>query len=192
MKKGHVFLTILVFVCGCEGFRQPPTDAQKQNAWLHLRTTELAAERSISEETSETMRGLAALAQEQSEAFVADYGMPKEIGANCDAESILSAAGAVARQARQDSARRIDPWTAADGLLELGIGIAGLVGGAYGLKAAGFLKQAREQAQALKEIIRGNEIFKQLHDESAEGFKEAQKNQSPATRRLVTELKTDG
>lgn len=192
MKKKPVFLAILVLVFGCEGFRYPATEAQKENAWLHLRTTQLAREQAASEAASETLQSLAELACEQSGAFVADYGVPRELPESGDAEVILSGAGVIADQARADGARRIDPWTAADSLLELGIGIAGLLGGAYGLKAAGFLKQAREKAQALKEIVRGNELFKQLHADSAEAFKEAQENQSPATRKLVTELKSGG
>lgn len=181
MKKKMVFLATLLLGCGCEGFRYPATEAQKQNAWLHLRTTQLTAEQAASETASETLQSLAAVSARQSEAFVADYGLPQEVSSGASTEQILASAEAIARQARIDSARRIDPWSAADGLLELGIGLAGLVGGAWGLKAVAFLKQAREKAQALKEIIQGNEIFKQ-----------AQKNQSPATRQLVTELKAAG
>jgi hypothetical protein len=182
----------LLFVCGCGGFRFPATEAQKQNAWLHLWTTQLTAEQAAAETASETLRALAVLSAEQSQAFVADCGLPGQVPAASSAEQILASAGAIAQQARADGARRIDPWSAADGLLELGIGLAGLVGGVYGLKAAAFLRQAREKSQALKEIIRGNELFKQIHADSAEAFKEAQENQSPSTRRLVTELKTAG
>ncbi len=189
MKKTTMVLAILAFACGCEGFRYPASEAQKQNAWLHLRTTQLTAEQSAAEETSDTLQALASLASRQSEAFVADYGVPRELPTARDAETVLAAGGAIAAQARTDGTRRIDPWTAADGLLELGIGLAGLLGGAAGLKAAAFLRQAREKAAALREIVQGNELFKQLHAEAAEAFKQAQKNQSPATRKLVTELK---
>lgn len=192
MKKGNVWLATLLFVCGCGDFRFPATEAQKQNAWLHLRTTQLTAEQAADETASQTLQGLAGLSAEQSQAFVADYGLPQEVPSGASAEQILASAEAIARQARADGARRIDPWSTADGLLELGIGLAGLVGGAWGLRAAAFLKQAREKSQALKEIIQGNEIFKQIHADSAEAFKQAQKNQSPATRQLVTELKAAG
>ena len=42
----------------------------------------------------------------------------------------------------------------------MGIGIAALFGGVYGVRAAGFLKQAKEKSSALREIIEGNELFK--------------------------------
>jgi hypothetical protein len=71
----------------------------------------------------------------------------------------------------------------------LGIGIAGIIGGMYGLRAGQFLKCARDKSQALKEIIEGNELFKQLNAEASRDFKEAHKNQSPITRGLVTEIK---
>ena len=67
---------------------------------------------------------------------------------------------------------------------------AGLVGGVYGIRIAGYLKQAREKSKALKEIVTGNELFKQLYPEQADRFKESQQKQSPATQKLVTELKT--
>jgi hypothetical protein len=51
------------------------------------------------------------------------------------------------------------------------------------------LRQAREKSAALKEIVAGNELFKQLYPEQAERFKEAQAKQSAATKQIVTELK---
>jgi hypothetical protein len=192
MNCKTVLLATLFFGCGCENFRFLATEAQKQNAWLHLRTTQLTAEQAADETASQTLQDLAAMSAQQSQAFVADCGLPSQVPAAASADQILASAGAVAQQAQADGARRIDPWSAADGLFELGIGLAGLIGGAYGLKAAAFFRQAREKAQALQEIIHGNELFKQVHTESAEAFKEAQENQSPATRRLVTELKTAG
>jgi hypothetical protein len=43
--------------------------------------------------------------------------------------------------------------------------------------------------QALKEIIQGNELFKQQQPSQADAFKAAQQNQSPETRQLVAALK---
>ena len=42
---------------------------------------------------------------------------------------------------------------------------------------------------ALKEIILANEIFKKTNPESAQAFKDAQRNQSPLTKQLVAEIK---
>jgi len=186
------FSVIVLFVCGCGGFRFAATEAQKQNAWLHQRMAQLTAEQAAAETSSKTLQDLAALSALQSQAFIADCGLPERVPSAASAEQILSSAEAIARQAQTDGARRIDPWSAADGLIELGIGLAGLVGGIYGLKAADFFQQAREKSKALREIITGNELFKQMHAKSAPAFKEAHENQSPSTRRLVAELKNAG
>ena len=78
----------------------------------------------------------------------------------------------LAQAAKQDSMRKPDVWMLADGAMELGIALAGLVGGVYGLRIAGYLKDAREKFKALKEVVAGNELFKQLWPEHADRFKE--------------------
>ena len=92
-------------------------------------------------------------------------------------------------QARADSQRKPDAWALADSAMELGIALAGLLGGAYGLRIAAAIKTAREKSKALKEIVAGNELFKQLYPEQADRFKDAQQKQSPETKQLVTQLK---
>ena len=92
-------------------------------------------------------------------------------------------------QAKADSLRKPDVFEVADGVLDLGIAVAGLIGGVYGIRIAGYLRQAREKSTALKEIVAGNELFKQLWPEQADRFKEAQRKQSAATREIVTQLK---
>jgi hypothetical protein len=52
------------------------------------------------------------------------------------------------------------------------------------------LKEARAKSQALKEVIAGNELFKNLNPESKESFKSAQSTQSPQTRKIVTDTKS--
>lgn len=191
MNRFNVILTLLIFAGGCEGFRRPATQAQKQNAWFHLRTAQLAAEQAVSEQTSALLQDLTALSYRQSCAFAADYGLPQEMGPALTAQEILAAAGPVAVRAQADSsAAEWKPWSMADGLLELGLALAGLLGGAWGLKAAAFFRQAREKSDALKEIVRNNELFKTFCPDAVEAFKQAQSVQSPSTRRLVTELKT--
>jgi hypothetical protein len=52
------------------------------------------------------------------------------------------------------------------------------------------LRAAREKSKALKEIVAGNELFKQLWPEHADRFKEAQWKQSAATKKIVTAVRT--
>jgi hypothetical protein len=77
----------------------------------------------------------------------------------------------------------------ADSALEIGISIAALFGGILGTRALRFLQTARTQTTALKEIIRGNELFKQQNADQVPAFKAAQQNQSAETRQLVTAMK---
>lgn len=192
MKRTIMLLTVVCLLGGCEAIRPAATEAQKANAWLHLRTTQLAADKATAEDTSPALQGLTALSHRQSQAFVMDYGVPREMPEQADAEAILAAAPAVAAQATEDAAKRIDPWAAADGLLEAGIGIAGLLGGAWGLRAAQWIRTAREKTRALQEIVEGNELFKQANQKALDAFKDAHCRQSPATQRIVTELRKAG
>ena len=82
-----------------------------------------------------------------------------------------------------------ESWDIADNALELGIAIAGLFGGVYGIKVASFLKQTRVKSDALREIVNNNELFKQQDEKISEKFKSAHQNQSLQTRKIVTEIK---
>ena len=187
-----VSLVMVLCLSGCDSFRFAVTEAQKENAWLHERVCATAAVTAKDEAASEQLCGLTELAKEQSAAFVVDYGLP-ESAKHGQAEldrGTLEDAERVAVNARVDSARRPDVWVLADSVMELGIALAGLVGGVYGVRIAGYLKTAREKSMALKEIVQGNELFKQLYPEQSERFKEAQRKQSASTRQIVTEVKT--
>jgi hypothetical protein len=191
MKKRMLVGAVMsaVMVSGCGGVRFAATEAQKENAWVHSKVCAMAQETAADEGASEGLCGLTGLAAAQSEAFVLDYGLPEHTPETEDVQAVLSEGAAIAETAKADSARRPDVWSVADGAMELGIALAGLLGGVYGTRAAGFLRQAREKSAALKEIIAGNELFKQLYPEQAERFKEAQAKQSAATKQIVTELK---
>ncbi|MCI0499398.1 MAG: hypothetical protein L0Y36_06935 [Planctomycetales bacterium] len=201
-----VVLLSLLWLCGCDSFRYAATEAQKENAWLHARVCATAKDLAEDENASEQLCGLTALAQRQSEAFVMDYGLPKdplppsgywplaggellkrglETRVPLDEEELED----ILSQAKADAMRKPDVWTAADGVMEFAVALAGLVGGVYGVRFAGFLRQAREKSTALKEIIAGNELFKQLYPEQADRFKDAQQKQSPETKQIVTQLK---
>ena len=182
------FCTLLV---GCDSVRFAPTEAQRQNAWLHNRTTAVTAERARTESTSEKLQALSGLSELQSRAFVSYYGLPKEFPRAENAEDILRQSNfELAQTALGESAVRPDVWDLADSVFELAIGISALLGGVYGTKAVRFLREARIKSKALQEIIAGNELLKKTNNQYASAFKEAQNDQSPQTRQIVAEMKT--
>jgi hypothetical protein len=192
MKKCLLAVCILFFLfSGCESLRFAPTEHQKQNAWLHHRTAQLAADTAYQEGASDSLKDLTQLCHSQSVAFTADYGMPKELPNSTTEEQILSEANRLlAKKAAAQSAQRPDIWQLSNGAIEMAIGVAGLLGGVYGLKVSRFLTQAKAKSKALREIIEGNELFKHENAESTEAFKAAHGSQSTQTRQLVAEMKS--
>lgn len=193
MRKILITITLLsCILIGCDSLRFAPTETQKQNAWLHNRTTTIAADTAKDENTSEQLRALTQLSELQSRAFNSYFGLPKEFPRSETAEDVLSESNfQLARTALQQGAERPDAWEVADSMLELGIGICALLGGVYGTRAVGFLRQAKTKSKALKEIITGNEFFKKQNTSSASAFKQAHQNQSPPTRQIVAEMKNN-
>jgi hypothetical protein len=190
----NILVSMLLGFCflfaGCDSLRFAPTEAQKQNAWVHNRTATVAAETARSEYTSEKLQALTKLSQLQSRAFTSYYGLPKEFPQADTAEEILAESNfGLALTALSESADRPDAWQLADSALELAIGICALLGGVYGTKAVKFLKDTRTKSKALKEIIEGNELFKKQNESSVTTFKQAQQLQSPQTRQIVAEMK---
>jgi hypothetical protein len=178
-------------LCGCDSLRFAPGEAQKQNAWLYNRTATIAADTAREETASAKLQALTKLSQLQSRAVTSFYGLPKEFPQADTAEEILNESSwQLARTALDESTERPDAWQAADNALELAIGIYPLLGGVYGTRAVQFLKQAKGKTKALQEIIAGNEFFKSQNDSSVHAFKQAHKNQSPATRQIVAEIKS--
>ena len=192
MKRAGLaaIMVVVILAMGCDTLRFAPGQSRKQNAWLHNRTTQLTADLARGEETSRQLQELARLSEIQSRAFTADYGLPDEFPPADNVEQILSSPSFdLAESAVRASAQRPDVWDVTDGAIELGIAVAGLVGGMYGIRASQFLKRAKTKSKALREIVGGNEIFKREHSESAAAFKAAHNIQSPQTRKLVAELK---
>ena len=192
----NAILFVCVFTCfllsGCDSLRFAPSEEQKQNAWLHNRTAIMAAETAKVEDASEQLRALTQLSEVQSRAFSSHYGLPKEFPQAETAEDVLAESNwQLARVALQQGAEQPDAWEVADSMLELGIGICALFGGVYGTRAVGFLRQAKTKSKALQEIIAGNELFKKQNASSAAALKQAHQNQSPHTRRIVAEMKTN-
>jgi hypothetical protein len=186
-----ILLIFSFLSAGCESLRFAPGEKQKQNAWLHNRTTLAVVETAKAEDTSEKLKELTNLSELQSRAFVSYYGLPKEFPKAATAEDTLEQSNwQLANSALAESAERPDAWQVADSALELGIGVCALLGGVYGTRAVRFLKDTRAKSEALKEIVTGNELFKKQNATSAAAFKSAHANQSPQTRQIVTQLKT--
>ncbi len=119
-----------------------------------------------------------------------DYGLLEQALAVRTAEQILAEGNwQTARNAAVEASRKPTGWDVADAVLQAAIGISALAGGVYGTKMVGFLQAARIKSEALKEIIEGNELFKRQNAEQAQMFKDAQAGQSPATRKIVSEMK---
>jgi len=182
-----VFVVMLV---GCGGLRFAPGQAQKQNAYLHHRTVQATALRAVAEEASPQLQGLSQRATQQSEAIMAYYGLPQKLPESDTLEQLLSAESEqITRAAGAAAMHRPDPWDVADNLLELGIAVAGVIGGVFGTRALRALQVARQKSEALREIVQNNELFKQQNPEQAGSFKQAQQLQSDETRTLVAQMK---
>ncbi|HNY77630.1 MAG: hypothetical protein RBS72_04560 [Sedimentisphaerales bacterium] len=194
--SGRFVLVVIIVVVigllavGCDSLRLAPSEQLKQNAWLHNRTTAVAAETARAEATSPQLQALTKLSESQSRAFTSYYGLPSEVPQAETSEQILAQSNwELAETAVAQSAQRPDPWQVADSLLEVGIGVSALLGGVYGTRAVRFLKDARAKSTALKEIIQGNELFKKHSTDQTQAFKAAHANQSPETRQLVAAMK---
>ena len=188
--KSICICTFVFLLAGCDSLRFAPGEAQKQNAWLHNRTAQIATQTARAEDASEKLQALNQLSEKQSRAFTAYYGLPQQFPQAETAEDVLSQSSLnIARLAISESTDRPDPWQVADSVLELGIGICALLGGVYGTRAVGFLKDARTKSKALQEIIAGNELFKKNNQTQVSAFKESHRSQSPETRQIVAEMK---
>lgn len=192
-RNAFVLLTVLcvLLFAGCSGLRLEPAAAQKQNAWLHERTAALAADLAREEDTSQTLQSLAAMSENQSRAMTAYFGMPDEPIEVDGPEDVLGSESVlVTEQTMFEASQRPDVWQAADAAIDGAIAVAGIIGGAWGIKAAGFLKTARQRSQALREVVRGSELFKQENFEAKRAFKKAQGVvQSPQTKQIVARLR---
>ena len=195
-EKTKVFFVVLILglllitFSGCGQLRLAPDEKQKQNAYLHQKTLAAAANQARQEEASTQLKSLTDRAERQGEIFLAHYGMPESLPATGTMADLLSENNSLITESAYNSAiLRPDTWQVADNVLELGIGLAGLLGGVWGTKAAALLVAARQKSKALEEVIVGNEFFKQQNPEVSSQFKEAQKSQSVETRSLVATIK---
>jgi hypothetical protein len=182
--------TSALLLAGCDSLRFALSEQQKQNAWLHNRTAMMAAQTAGAEQTSEKLQALTELNELQSQAFTSYFGLPMEFPQAASAEQILAESNwQLAQESLQQSGERPNAWQIADSAMELGIGICALLGGVYGTRAVGFLKDARTKSKALQEIIAGNELFKKTSPSQAAAFKDAHRSQSPETKQIVAKMK---
>jgi hypothetical protein len=184
-------LCCVFLISGCGNLRFAPGEIQKQNAYVHVKTAELAAKKAKEEKTSVQLQALTDLSSLQSTAVLNYYGKPQTLPECNSIEQVLSAANfEIAKSALAEANRKPDPLDVADNLLEFGLALAGLLGGVFGAKAVKFLQSAREKTQALKEIIEGNELFKEKYEQMAHAFKESQdQTQSTETKAIVAQMK---
>ena len=190
-KMWLFILVVFLFFTGCDNLRFAPSQAQKQNAWLHNRTAVITAREAKTENASQELQKLTELSEFQSRAFVCYFGLPKDLPQAQSAQEILSQDNLLlTNKAMEEASDRPEAFTLAESALELAIGISALFGGVFGSRAIAFLKQAKTKTKALEEIIAGNELFKKTNVDSVQAFKDAQQqNQSPQTRQIVAELK---
>jgi len=186
-----VLITLTIALSGCEQFRFAATENQKLTAW---ETHQLAGriESQGTQSGSETSQRL----KKGTAAGLAYIGAPTKFDTD-DIDSVMA-------QAAEDAARRPTSeqlWDTADGVISLGIAVAGLFGGAYGLKGVHYLSQARAKSQALRQIVKGNELFKneiiknltgEVQQQVLDTFKIAQKQEQHGikTKQIVTEIKS--
>jgi len=187
----NFFVVGVLVLGGCDGLRFSVGDLQKQNAWVHRQTAEMAAELAEDEDCSAKLLGLTKLSERQSEAFVFDYGLPTEpLDFGSVEDMLMERNFDLAESAAVVSAERPDVWDIADSGLELAIGISAILGGIYGTRIVSFLQLARAKSVALREIVEGNELLKNKSSELAAEFKAAQAGQSAATKKIVAEVKS--
>ena len=185
-------LCVLCMLAGCnDSLRFAPTGSQKQTAELTHQAAVFVNANGAAPATEPTMQLVRGTS-----AALAYIGRPAVPADPLDFDSTVLQAGV-------DSAKRPavdDVFAAADQGLSLAVQLAILfgVGGAGfgGKKVIDWLAIARQKSKALEEIVGGCETFKSLASAAGKDanavdlFKTAQDNQSPTTRRLVTELKS--
>jgi len=176
---------LLFLTAGCEGLRFAASEGQKQIA-LDTYQSALFVDRLGAEPNTSTTARLVGGAK----TGMAYIGIPKE--------PVISDYDKTIAQARLDAHKRPKTEQVFDSVgegLSLAAELAILFGvggvGFGGKKAIDWIRLAQQKSTALQEIVRNNEIFKkQASIEAFNIFKQTQTNQSPATRQLVTKIKS--
>jgi hypothetical protein len=189
MKTYKIWIAIIILMAllallqmGCQegamGLRFSPTEAMRQNSEMtHALAKEVHSDGADagSAATEQLVAG--------TEVNLSYTGRPKT---PVDASQFST----VNTQAREDAVERPNVGEATDAALNIGLGIAALLGGGAGVKLAGNLRRVHGKAKAFQEVVSENEIFKRMASpEMQKAFKTAHKDQSAATRVLVAEAK---
>jgi len=201
MKRSTLVYTVfiaaltVIFMAfnGCQQLRKAPTEAQKQTARMGVDATEQIRITGTSPGSA-----VSVIANESAKATQTYFGPPAEP---------LAEPEAVIPQAQIDAAERPDPWQTVDTALAFGLAVAGVFGGAGGVKVAKAIAAAQAKSKALRQIIKAEEDFRNelkltaCDDEDndnavyaaeiLESLKAANDIQSPATQAIVTEVKAN-
>lgn len=171
-----LLVALLLGVGGCEEpLRLAPSQAQKQAAFLTADIAK-AVEQNGTDPASPASKKLV----QGTRAMAIYMGTPKVPADPDEFDTVVS-------QAEQQAYERPDPWKVADNLLELGIGVAAIVGGGTGTVVVNRLRKLRQKSKALKEVVMGNELLK----ENGVSFKKAHRSQSPETKGIVAEIRAN-
>jgi hypothetical protein len=186
LRISIIVCAVALFISGCG-----VDEVIKRNAYMHSKTTEMAKTLAAGEQISSELNGLVSLSALQSRAFITDYGLPEKLPVASTVDDILSESSfMLADNAFDISQKKTDAWDIADGLINAGIGIASLFGGVWGIKLASALQSAKLKGNALREVVLGNEVFKNTNNEMTSAFKAAHIHQSQPTRQIVKEMKS--
>lgn len=153
-----VALACMASFCGCDSLRWAPSEAEKQNAALHVQTSQALAARIEPNKTADTLDdALADLNAKQAGAITAHYGPPKEPVPQVPWED-LPATAPVTDEAGQDAAQRPDVFDLTDFAIDNveAIAIALGLGGA----AAGAIARAKATSKALRETVGGIQKYR--------------------------------
>jgi len=176
---------IIAFLClfcgGCQdsfGLRFSPTQEQKQSAEL---TNQLA--RKVNVDGTDPLSPASRKLVDGTATSLAYTGRP-QVAPNLDEFDTIN------NQAQDDAVKRPDVAGTMDSALEIGLGIAALMGGAGGIKLAQGIKKIHGKAKAFNEIVSQNDLYKRMASaEEAVRFKKAFAGQTETTRKFVAEAR---
>ena len=179
-----VFTTLVIVTCGgCQdavGLRFSPTEEIKQNAEL---TNQLA--RKINVEGSDPGSPASEKLVAGTAVSLAYTGRPT-VAPNPDKFDTIN------EQAQVDAELRPDVAGTMDSALEIGIGIATLVGGAGGLRLAQGLRRVHGKARAFNEVVSQVGLYKKMAPaEEITKLKSAFAGQTVSTQRAVAQVRAD-
>ncbi|MFI4910039.1 MAG: hypothetical protein ACIAQZ_00080 [Sedimentisphaeraceae bacterium JB056] len=190
MKKIFMMILMLsVLLGGCSVFKTAPDASQKTNAYLLSKTIGKVSDAACEKEGSEEICQLARLADKQTDAVLEYYGVTKDETELAAGQLLDARVREISQTAYENASASNTATGSVNELLDIAIGICGLCGGAFGIKAVSFLNNAKNKAVALEEIICGNEKFKAEYPKYSELFKQSQSGQSKTTKELVTNIK---